>query len=97
MLLSPRKNGLTSLFKEVRVFKEFILLHFFSKAGGVEWQGGGVLVIPSKTRVLRQIAPESSPERLARSLSHSFFVVPSLSPNDRCLHALFPLWCAPNR
>ena len=24
MLLSPRKNGLTSLFKEVRVFKEII-------------------------------------------------------------------------
>ena len=34
-----------------------------------------------KTRVLRQIAPESSPERLAKSLSHSFFVAPCLSPN----------------
>ena len=32
-----------------------------------------------KTRVLGQIAPESSPERSAKSLSHSFFVVPFLS------------------
>ena len=31
--------------------------------------------------VLRQIAPESSPEHSAKSLSHSFFVVPFLSPN----------------
>ena len=30
--------------------------------------------LPSKTRVLRQIAPGSSPERLAKSLSHSFFL-----------------------
>ena len=37
--------------------------------------------LPSKTRVLRQIAPESSPERSAKSLSHSFFVVPFLSPS----------------
>ena len=37
-------------------------------------------VIIHKTRVLRQIAPESSPERSAKSLSHSFFVVPFLSP-----------------
>ena len=29
MLLSLRKNGLTSLFKEVRVFKVFHLLSFF--------------------------------------------------------------------
>ena len=36
--------------------------------------------LPSKTRVLRQIAPESSPESSAKSLSHSFFVVPFLSP-----------------
>ena len=35
---------------------------------------------PSKARVLRQIAPESSPECSAKSLSHSFFVVPFLSP-----------------
>ena len=32
--------------------------------------------LPSKTGVLRQIAPGSSPERSAKSLSHSFFVVP---------------------
>ena len=31
------------------------------------------------TGVLRQIAPDSSPERSAKSLSHSFFVVPCLS------------------
>ena len=31
--------------------------------------------LPSKTRVLRQITPESSPERSAKSLSHNFFVV----------------------
>ena len=37
--------------------------------------------LPSKTRVLRQIAPESSPERSAKSLSRSFFVVPLLSPS----------------
>ena len=36
--------------------------------------------LPSKTRVSRQIAPESSTERPAKSLSHSFFVVPCLSP-----------------
>ena len=36
--------------------------------------------LPNKTRVLRQITPESSPERSANSLSHSFFVVPFLSP-----------------
>ena len=36
--------------------------------------------LPSKTRVWRQIAPESSPERSATSLSHSFFVVPCVSP-----------------
>ena len=29
---------------------------------------------PLKNRVLRQIAPESSPERSAKPLSHSFFV-----------------------
>ena len=38
-------------------------------------------VFPSlKTRVLRQITLESSPERLAKSLSHSLLVVPLLSP-----------------
>ena len=31
---------------------------------------------------MRQIAPESSPERSANSLSHSFFVVPFLSPTS---------------
>ena len=40
----------------------------------------GYWSLPSKTRVLRQITPESSPERSAKSLSHSFFVVPFLSP-----------------
>ena len=39
----------------------------------------GYQSLPSKTRVLRQIAPESSLERSAKSLSHSFFVVPFLS------------------
>ena len=34
---------------------------------------GGYRSLPSRTRVLRQIAPESSPERSAKSLSHSFF------------------------
>ena len=38
--------------------------------------------LPNKTRVLRQITPESSPERSAKSLSHSFFVVPFLSPTQ---------------
>ena len=41
---------------------------------------GGYRSLPSKTKVLRQISPESSPERSAKSLSHSFFVVPFLSP-----------------
>ena len=36
---------------------------------------GGYRSLPSKTGVLMQIAPESSPERSAKSLSHSFFVV----------------------
>ena len=35
---------------------------------------------PVKQGVLRQIVPESSAERSAKSLSHSFFVVPFLSP-----------------
>ena len=39
---------------------------------------GGYQSLPSKTRVLKQIAPESSPERSAKFLSHSFFVVPFL-------------------
>ena len=41
---------------------------------------GGYRSLPNKTRVLRQITPESSPERSAKSLSHSFFVVLFLSP-----------------
>ena len=40
----------------------------------------GYRSLPSKTMVLRQIAPESSPERSAKSLSHSFFVVPFSVP-----------------
>ena len=34
---------------------------------------GGYRSLSSKTRVLRQITPASSPERSAKSLSHSFF------------------------
>ena len=41
---------------------------------------GAIGSIPSKTRVSRQIAPESSPERSAKTLAHSFFVGPFLSP-----------------
>ena len=37
--------------------------------------------LPIKTRVLRQIAPESSPESSAKSLSQKFFGVPFLSLN----------------
>ena len=44
---------------------------------------GVTVSLPSKTRVLRQIAPESSPERSAKSLWHSFFVVPFLSQIQR--------------
>ena len=35
---------------------------------------------PNKTRVLRQIAAETSPESSAKSLSHKFFGLPFLSP-----------------
>ena len=42
----------------------------------------GIGSLPNKTRVLRQIAPESSPERSTKSLSHSFFVVPCLCPRQ---------------
>ena len=35
---------------------------------------------PVKQGVFGRIAPESSPKRSAKSLSHSFFVVPFLSP-----------------
>ena len=34
MLLSPRKNGLTSLFKEVWVFKEIDFLSIFLRKSG---------------------------------------------------------------
>ena len=34
--------------------------------------------LPNKTRVLRQIAPESSPKSLAKSLSNKFFSVPDI-------------------
>ena len=37
--------------------------------------------LPNKTRALRQIAPESSPESSAKSLSQKFFGVPLLSLN----------------
>ena len=36
--------------------------------------------LPTKTRILRQIAPESSPEPSAKSLSRSFSAAPFLSP-----------------
>ena len=49
---------------------------------------GDYRVISSKTRVLRQFASESSPERSAKSLSHSFLVVPFLSSKQRCLSYL---------
>ena len=45
--------------------------------------------------VLRQIATESSPERSAKSLSHSFFVVPFLSPTkqaNNCFWLMFPVF-----
>ena len=49
MLLSPRKNGLDSLFKEVRVFKETHLnLHSpvrVGPEGGRPWRGGTNLVV----------------------------------------------------
>ena len=45
------------------------------------WSTRGVTgSLPSKTRVLRKIAPQSSPERSAKSLSRSFVVVTFLSP-----------------
>ena len=50
---------------------------------------GGYRSLSSKTRVVRQIAPESSPERSAKSLSHSFFVVPCLSPINRSIPHYF--------
>ena len=37
---------------------------------------GATRSLPSKTRGLRQITPESSPEQLANSLSQNFFVIP---------------------
>ena len=40
---------------------------------------GGYRSLPIKTRVLRQIKPESSPESSAKSLSQRFFGVPFLS------------------
>ena len=48
MLLSPRKNGLTSLFKEVRVFKVA-----GSSAGLRPSQHrGGIAVVPSVSKLL---------------------------------------------
>ena len=50
--------------------------------------------IPSNTRILRQIAPESSPKSSAKSLSHKFFGVPVLAlkkPNTlMCLNPALP-------
>ena len=40
---------------------------------------GGCRSLPIKTRVLRQSAPENSPENSAKSLSQKFFGVPFLS------------------
>ena len=62
----------------------------------------GYRSLPSKTRVLRQITPESSPERSAKSLSHSFFVVPFLPPNQGPPNGEvsngggFPMWTCPS-
>ena len=53
---------------------------------------GAIGSLPCKTRVLRQIAPKSSPERSGKSLSHSFIVVPFLSPtvfSNKCRYPLF--------
>ena len=44
--------------------------------------------LPNKTRVLRQIAPESSPESAAKSLSQEFFGVPPLSPEENMLFGM---------
>ena len=57
-------------------------------------------VLPKKTRVLRQIAPESSPESSAKSLSHTFFVPflslsgasTTLHPHVVCTCALVHMW-----
>ena len=51
---------------------------------------GGYRSLSSKTRVLRQIAPESSPERSGKSLSHSFFVVRTVPEGHK--HSFFDLW-----
>ena len=42
--------------------------------------------LPSQTSVLRPIAPESSSEHSAKCLSHSFSVVPFLSPSFKIVH-----------
>ena len=48
--------------------------------------------LPNKTRVLRQIEPESSPERSGKSLSHNFFVVPFLSLTKSIVKILPSVW-----
>ena len=60
-------------------FWEFSLFGQFPRPAASQLEGV-TRPLPSKPRILRQIAPESSPELSAKSLSHSFFVVPFLSP-----------------
>ena len=48
-------------------------------------------LLPIKARVLRQIAPESSPESSAKSLSQKFFGVPFLSLRWCLLMGIFHL------
>ena len=61
-------QGQDWIYEEVQwVFSFWQILGLVSGAGS----------LPNKTRVLRQIAPESSPKRSATSLSHSFFVAPN--------------------
>ena len=45
---------------------------------------GGYRSLPNKTRVLRQIAPESSPESSAKSLSQKFFGGYLFCPWQKC-------------
>ena len=59
MLLSPRKNGLTSLFKEVRVFKEKGV--FSEKGGGIQWKSG--LVRISTGKAIQRPGPSDSVNR----------------------------------
>ena len=72
----PRVDGRGSpvLFSPVLFFDQFNIArtapnHFLNNSRSP----------PNKTRALRQIAPESSPESSAKSSSHKFFGVPVLS------------------